>query len=100
MSALGHFSPFPVCQTDGESAPESGHLDDNIAGLSPLVIQALRSFALSSIVCLQAGPPGQTLRARRICLASALRKFENREVSDTFPPARKTNPPAHNACYL
>ena len=31
-----------------------------------------RLFALSSIVCLQAGPPRQTLRARRICSANAI----------------------------
>jgi hypothetical protein len=60
----------------------------------------IRPFALSSIVCLQAGPPGQTLRARRIYLVSALQRFENRMVSGTFAPARKANLPAHNACYL
>ncbi len=36
-----------------------------------------RLFALSSIVCLQAGPPWQTLRARRICPLSALDRLEN-----------------------
>jgi hypothetical protein len=60
----------------------------------------IRLFALSSIVCLQAGPLGQTLRARRICLAGALQRLENRKVSGIFAPARKANPPAHNACRL
>ncbi len=60
----------------------------------------IRLSALSSIVCLQAGPPGQTLRARRICAAHALQRFENRTVSGTFAPARNANPSAQNACYV
>ena len=36
-----------------------------------------RLFAFSSIVCQQAGPPGQTLRARRIWPVSALEMLEN-----------------------
>ena len=60
----------------------------------------IRLFALSSIVCLQADPLGQTLRARRICVARALQKFENRAVSGIFAPARNANPSAHNGCYL
>ncbi len=37
----------------------------------------IRLYALSSIVCLQAGPPWQTLRARRICPLSALDRLAN-----------------------
>ena len=37
-----------------------------------------RLCALSSIVCLQAGPHDQTLRARPVCLLSALDRLENR----------------------
>jgi hypothetical protein len=37
----------------------------------------IRLCALPSIVCLQAGPPGQTLRARRIFRPSALEELEN-----------------------
>ena len=47
----------------------------------------IRLPALSSIVCLQAGPLGQTLRALQICLVSALDRFENRTVSCTCLPA-------------
>lgn len=39
----------------------------------------IRLFAFSSIVCQQAGPPGQTLRARRIWPVSALERLENRQ---------------------
>jgi len=37
----------------------------------------IRLSALSSIVCLQAGHHGQTLRARQICLLRALGRLEN-----------------------
>jgi len=37
-----------------------------------------RQFAFSSIVWQQAGPPDQTLRARRILPLSALERLENR----------------------
>ena len=60
----------------------------------------LRLFALSSIVCLQADPLGQTPWARRICVARALQRFENRTVSGTFAPARDANPSAQNAGHL
>ncbi len=60
----------------------------------------IRLVPLSSIVCLQAGLPDQTLRTRRICVARALQRFENRAVSGTFVPARNANPSAHNGCYL
>ena len=52
-----------------------------------------RLGALSSIVCLQAGPHGQTLRARHICLLSALDKLENRAVSCACLPAQQANLP-------
>jgi hypothetical protein len=51
-----------------------------------------RLYALSSIVCLQAGPPWQTLRARRICPLRALDRLENRTVSGTCLPAHQANP--------
>ncbi len=51
-----------------------------------------RLFAFSSSVCLQAGPPGQTLRARRIWLLSALERLENREVACAVPPSQRPNP--------
>jgi len=60
----------------------------------------IRPFALSSIVCLQAGPPGQTLWARRICAVRALQRLENQTVSSAFAPAHNANPSAHNACHL
>jgi len=60
----------------------------------------IRLFALSSIVCLQAGPPGQTLRARRICFVRALQRLENQKISSTFAPAHNANPSAHNVCHL
>ncbi len=56
----------------------------------------IRLCALSSIVCLQAGPPVQTLRARRIGLPSALGRLENRKVSGACLPSRQANPPAQN----
>ena len=52
-----------------------------------------RLCALSSIVCLQAGPHGQTLRARQVCLLSALDRLENRAVSCVCLPAQQTNLP-------
>ena len=36
MTGLGHESPCPACQTDGESALESGHLPTNWPGMSAL----------------------------------------------------------------
>ena len=45
----------------------------------------IRLCAFSSIVCLQAGPPGRTLRARRICLLSALDRLENRQGFRRLP---------------
>ncbi len=60
----------------------------------------IRPFAFSSIVCLQAAPPGQTLRARWICVVRALQRLENQQVSGTLAPAHNANPSAHNACHL
>ncbi len=48
-----------------------------------------RLYAFSSIVCLQASPPGQTLRAQRNWSVSALEKLENQEVSCAFLPAHR-----------
>ncbi len=56
----------------------------------------IRLSALSSIVCLQANPPDQTLRARWICLLSALGRLENRTVFGAYPPSPQSNPPAQN----
>ena len=53
----------------------------------------IRLGALSSIVCLQAGPLDQTLRARQICLLSALDRLENRAVSCACLPAQQANLP-------
>ena len=51
----------------------------------------IRLPALSSIVCQQAGPLGQTLRALHICLVSALDRLENRAVSCACLPAQQAN---------
>ena len=51
----------------------------------------IRLPALSSIVCLQARPLGQTLRAMHICLVSALDSLENRAVSCACLPAHQAN---------
>ena len=56
----------------------------------------IRLGALSSIVCLQAGPQDQTLRARQICLLSALDRLENQAVSGACLPAQQANLPAQN----
>ena len=56
----------------------------------------IRLCALSSIVCLQAGPPGQTLRARQICLLSTLDMLENRAVSGACLPSQQANLQAQN----
>ncbi len=45
----------------------------------------IRPGALSSIVCRQAGPPVQTLRAGRIWPLRALEKLENRPGFRHFP---------------
>ena len=55
-----------------------------------------RLGALSSIVCLQAGPPGQTLRARHVCLLSTLDRLEYRQVSDARLPSQQANLLAQN----
>jgi len=52
-----------------------------------------RLCALSSIACLQADPYGRTLRARQICLLSALDRLENRAVSRACLPAQQENLP-------
>jgi len=52
-----------------------------------------RLCALSSIVCLQAGPHDQTLRARPICPLSALDRLENRAVSCACLPTQQANLP-------
>jgi len=51
----------------------------------------IRLSAFSSIVCLQAGHQDQTLRARQICLLSALDRLENRQVSGACLPAQQAN---------
>jgi len=56
----------------------------------------MRLGALSSIVCLQAGPHNQTLRARHICLLSALDRLENHWVSGACLPSQPANLPAQN----
>jgi len=50
-----------------------------------------RLGAFSSIVCLQADPAWQTLRAQQICLLSALGRLENRAVSCACLPAQQAN---------
>ncbi len=56
----------------------------------------IRLSALSSIVCLQAGPPGQTLRARQICPLSALDRLESRADICACPPSQMANLAAQN----
>ena len=55
-----------------------------------------RLSALSSIVRLQAGPPGQTLRARRICPLSALDRLESRADICACPSSQTANLTAQN----
>ena len=50
-----------------------------------------RLFTFSSSVCRQAGPPGQTLRARRIWPLNALESLENHKVTVAFPPSQDPN---------
>ncbi|MDH3743261.1 MAG: hypothetical protein OER56_16850, partial [Hyphomicrobiales bacterium] len=52
------------------------------------------------IVCLQAGPHNQTLRARHICLLSALGRLENHWVSGACLPSQPANLPAQNGMDL
>jgi hypothetical protein len=58
----------------------------------------IRLAALSSIVCLQADPPVQTLWAGRIWPLRTLEKLENREVFSAFPPSQMPNPLPQNGC--
>ena len=56
-------------------------------------------LALTSIVCQQAGPPGETLRARLQNLPASLESLENRAVSCVFPPGWQALQPAQNEDY-
>ena len=58
-----------------------------------------RLSALTSIVRQQAGPPGETLRARRQSLPASLESLENRTVSCAFPPSWQALQPAQNGDY-
>jgi len=55
--------------------------------------------ALTSIVCLQARPPRETLRARLQSLPASLESLENRMVSCVFPPGWQALQPAQNGDY-
>ena len=56
----------------------------------------VRLPALPSIVWQQAGPPGQTLRARQICPLSALDRLESRADICACPPSQMANLTAQN----
>jgi len=58
-----------------------------------------RLFAFSSIVCQEAGPPGQTLRARWILPLSALERLENRAGYLRLPACSVAKATSHNGCY-
>ena len=62
-----------------------------------VIKRKIRLGALSSIVCLQAGPHSQTLRAWHICLLSALGRLENRKVSGACLPSQQANLPTQNS---
>jgi len=58
-----------------------------------------RLIAFSSIVCLEAGPPGQTLRAVCILLLSALERIENQRGLLHFSACSEAKYTPHNGCH-
>ncbi|GBE43469.1 hypothetical protein BMS3Bbin10_01546 [bacterium BMS3Bbin10] len=58
-----------------------------------------RLFAFSSIVCRQAGPPDQTLRARWILPLSALERLENRRGFPRLSACSEAKSITHNGCH-
>jgi hypothetical protein len=59
----------------------------------------IRLFAFSSIVCQQAGPPDQTLRARWILPLSALERLENRAGYLRLSACSAAKFITHNGCH-
>jgi hypothetical protein len=56
-------------------------------------------FAFSSIVCQQAGHPGQTLRARWILPLSALERLENQPGYPRLPAFSAAKSITHSGCH-
>jgi hypothetical protein len=59
----------------------------------------IRLFAFSSIVWQQAGPPGQTQRARWILQLSAFERLENRAGYLRLSACSAAKSAAHNGCH-
>jgi hypothetical protein len=59
----------------------------------------IRLPAYSSIVCQQAGPRDQTLRARWILPLSALERLENREGYQRLSACSSAKYITHNGCH-
>ena len=57
-----------------------------------------RLFAFSSIVCQEASPPDQTLRASWILPLSALERLENRLGCLRLPACSDAKSITHNGC--
>ena len=59
----------------------------------------IRLAAFSSIVCQQAGPPDQTLRARWILPLSAVERLENQQGYLRLSVFSAAKSITHNGCY-